>query len=187
MKKVKEYQNNIIDDGTIGHSSRVSALCSVMGELAGMSRTSIDRLVQLAGIHDIGKIKIPSEILMKPGPLTDDEYIIVKNHVQYSADILAVFGFTESDIRPVLEHHERCDGSGYPKGLVADEISKEGKILGVMDVFEALYSKRPYKEPWSCTKIKEYFKENKTMCSEIVSVLLEHFDEFCEVLKEKDD
>jgi len=188
MKRVIKYQNKNIDKFVFSHSLRVSKLCEKLSILVGLSKKDIDEFKFLADIHDIGKIKIPNKILMKPGSLTKDEFIIVKKHVQYALDILSTFGFNESDIRPIIEHHERCDGSGYPKGLVEKEISTEGKILGIIDVFEALYSKRPYKEPWSRDKIKKYFKENREkFCDKIFIIFLEHFDEFCNELDELDD
>ena len=102
-------------------------------------------LMSAGYLHDIGKIIVPMEILSKPGKLSPEEYNLVKNHVQAGYDLLKDVVFPWAIARPVLEHHERLDVSGYPNGLIGDHISLEGRILAVADTMEAMSSHRPYR------------------------------------------
>ena len=106
---------------------------------------------QAAPLHDVGKIGIPDQILLKPGKLTDEEFVVMKTHTNIGAKLLAN---GHSDLvrlaeRIALSHHERWNGNGYPQGLSGKDIPIEGRILAVVDVFDALTHARPYKEPWT--------------------------------------
>jgi HD-GYP domain-containing protein (c-di-GMP phosphodiesterase class II) len=101
-------------------------------------------------LHDIGKLSIPEAILQKPGPLDDDEYDVVKQHPERGRELLTELGgFDDSVGRLVLDHHERLDGSGYPRALVGDELDLSTRILAVCDVYDALVSRRAYRPAWS--------------------------------------
>ena len=132
------------DSGTARHSQTVGRLCEMMGEQIGLDEDRVQRL-RLAGIlHDIGKIGVPDSILCKPGPLTTDEFAQMKRHPELGARILSSREL--DDVRDwILAHHERPDGTGYPKGITADEIPLEAAIVAVADAYEAMTSDRVYR------------------------------------------
>ncbi len=133
------------DSYTAGHQVRVADLAMAIAKQMGLSGEQIHG-VHLAGVvHDLGKIKIPAEILSKPGRITDIEYSLIKIHSQAGYDILKGINFPWPIAQMVLQHHERLDGSGYPQGLQGDAILLEARILSVADVVEAMYSHRPYR------------------------------------------
>ena len=133
------------DPYTAGHQKRVATLAVAIAKEMGLEDSQIET-IRIAGIlHDIGKIFIPSDILNKPGRLTDMEMGIIKTHPQASYEIIAPINFKTNVAEIVLQHHERIDGSGYPKGLKGKDISIGAKILGVVDVIEAMSSHRPYR------------------------------------------
>lgn len=143
MDLMKEIQKK--DEYTNQHCLDVSRLIKKVSVELGFSDKSIFDLVYAARYHDIGKIKVSDEILNKKGPLTDEEYGEMKNHVLYSYPyIVKYFGNTIADI--AIEHHERLDGSGYPYGLKDKEISPQGKLLAVIDTFDAMTTDRIYKK-----------------------------------------
>lgn len=145
------------DDYTFRHSVNVAVIATVIGEGLGLN---YDELVQLcmAGLfHDIGKIKIDTQIFNKPALLTDSEYEIMKGHSRLSYEFLKdKWDVTSLTKIAVLQHHENEDGSGYPQGLSGEEIHQFSKIIHVADVYDALISKRPYKEPYSTSEAVEY-------------------------------
>jgi HD-GYP domain-containing protein (c-di-GMP phosphodiesterase class II) len=98
-------------------------------------------------MHDIGKIGIPDDILRKPGTLTPEEYQVIKGHPELGVDILGNVHLLAPELAAIREHHERLDGSGYPHGLKGSQISLSGRIVAVADVYDALTSHRPYREP----------------------------------------
>jgi HD-GYP domain-containing protein (c-di-GMP phosphodiesterase class II) len=111
----------------------------------GLEADRLDGLRLSALIHDVGKLAVPAEILAKPGRLTDIEFKLIMQHSQAGYDILAGIEFNWPVAEMVLQHHERCDGSGYPRALKADDILLEAKILAIADVVEAMSSHRPYR------------------------------------------
>ena len=133
------------DPYTGGHQKRVAKLAVAISQKLKFDKEKINAISTAALIHDIGKIEIPASILSKPGALTDLEFSMIKTHSQTGYNLLKKidFGYPVADI--ILQHHERLDGSGYPKGLKNDEILFEAKILSVADVVEAMSSHRPYR------------------------------------------
>ncbi len=134
---------------TGGHAKRLASLCQKVGEIMGLSTKQISNLSLLAQVHDLGKVGIPDHILLKDGPLTMDEWKIMRQHPEKGYRI----AMSSSDLIPVadfiLKHHERWDGTGYPWGLKEEEIRIECRILFVVDAFDAMTSERPYSNPKS--------------------------------------
>jgi putative two-component system response regulator len=133
------------DPYTAGHHCRVSELACAMGRELGLSLPAIEVLRLAAFVHDIGKVGIPTEILSKPGKLSETEMSLVRIHCQIGFDILKNVKFPWPIAEIVFQHHERINGSGYPLGLKGPQILLEAKILGVADVVEAMSSHRPYR------------------------------------------
>lgn len=150
------------DDYTFFHSTNVAILSVVIGVELGFARKDLYELCLAGLLHDIGKTCIPDPILNKPGPLTHQEYELVKMHPSEGYDIIK----KKMPLIPVrsyigiLQHHERMDGSGYPNGLVGDKISLFGKILAIADVYDALTSDRPYRKGWVPSEGLEYLFGN---------------------------
>lgn len=133
------------DPYTAGHQRRVAKLACAIAEKIGMSDARI-RGVEMAGeIHDLGKISIPAEILSKPSKLTSLEFKIIKHHPKTGYDILKEIDFSWPIAEVIYQHHERLNGSGYPRGLRGEEILLEARIIAVADVVEAMVSHRPYR------------------------------------------
>ena len=136
------------DEATDGHTRRVALLAVQVGELLGLSPSRLRRLALGGILHDIGKLRVPDGILKKPGPLTDDEFRIIRRHPEWGAALLAELGFAPEVRAIVRDHHERLDGSGYPHGLPAHRIGLESRIVAVCDVYDALVSPRVYRDAW---------------------------------------
>ena len=138
------------DTSTEEHTRRVATLAVQIGEQLGCSAPRLRSLAIGALLHDIGKLSLPTAILQKPAALDDDEYEIVKLHPERGHELLGELGgFDESVTRLVLDHHERLDGSGYPRGIGSDELDLATRILAVCDVYDALVSDRVYRAAWS--------------------------------------
>jgi putative two-component system response regulator len=132
------------------HTQRVGELAALLAAHLGMAQDEVELLRRAAPLHDVGKIGIPDAILLKPGRLSDEEYATMKEHVDVGVRLLAQ-GQSELMVlaeRVALSHHERWDGSGYPRGLAGDEIPLVGQIVAVADVFDTLINVRPYKTAW---------------------------------------
>ena len=136
------------------HTQRVGELCGLIAAQMDLPRDEVELLRRAAPLHDVGKIGTPDHILLKPGRLTEDEFAAMQRHVDVGAKLLAK-GHSKLMVlaeRVALTHHERWDGSGYPRGLVGDDIPIEGQIVAVADVFDTLINKRPYKPAWPVTQ-----------------------------------
>lgn len=133
------------DPYTAGHEERVAAIAVKIAKHMGLDEQRVNGLELAAIIHDIGKIKIPTEILSKPSRLSKAEFEIIKTHPEAGANFIRNIDFEWPIADIVEQHHERIDGSGYPKGLVGTEILLEARILGVADTLEAAASHRPYR------------------------------------------
>jgi len=142
----------IKDPYTAGHQKRVAKLASEIAGQMGLSVEDVDG-VRISGLlHDIGKIAIPAEILSKPGKITVDEYNLIKTHPEIGYQILKGIEFSWPVANTVLQHHERMDGSGYPRGASGESIDIGARILGVADVVEAMSSHRPYRPAFGIDK-----------------------------------
>jgi HD-GYP domain-containing protein (c-di-GMP phosphodiesterase class II) len=138
------------DTSTEKHTRRVAALAVEMGERLGLSAGRLRSLAIGGLLHDMGKLSVPDTILQKPGPLDDDEFAHIKLHPQRGRELLAELGgFDEAVKRLVLDHHERLDGGGYPRGLGAGDLDLETRILALCDVYDALVSPRVYRPAWT--------------------------------------
>ncbi|GAB5605769.1 hypothetical protein TK5_18490 [Sideroxyarcus sp. TK5] len=124
-----------------------------------MSRDSIESLIIGAFLHDVGKIGIPDQILLKPGRLTAEEFEIMKTHVAHGSEIIQDSNWLKRARDVVLFHHEKFDGSGYPHGIHGKNIPLAARLFAVADVFDALMSRRPYKEPMSLEEALKVLQE----------------------------
>ncbi|MBF0175590.1 MAG: response regulator [Magnetococcales bacterium] len=151
------------DNETGLHVIRMSHYCRTMAPLAGLSTEEADLLFQSAPMHDIGKIGIPDHILLKPEALTSGELQIMRRHPEIGAGIIGQHDsiLLETARQVALTHHEKWNGSGYPRGLAGQDIPMVGRITAVADVFDALTSMRPYKAPWSVEKTLAWMQEEK--------------------------
>jgi len=133
------------DPYTAGHQQRVTQLSiAIMREL-GATPESLESLILASQIHDIGKISVPSELLSKPTRLTKEEFELIKKHPETGREILNGFDFGMPIAEIIYQHHENCDGSGYPQGITDKEILTESKVIRVADTVEAMASHRPYR------------------------------------------
>ncbi len=135
------------DDSTYAHAVNVSLICNMLARWLNFSEEDIKMVTMCGLLHDVGKIKIPSEIIKKPGKLTEEEYTIVKRH---SLEGYKILNGQKVDIQiqyAALMHHERCDGSGYPRGLHREQISPFAKIVAIADVYDAMTANRVYRGP----------------------------------------
>ncbi|MEI7547261.1 MAG: HD domain-containing phosphohydrolase [Actinomycetota bacterium] len=143
---------------TVDHPLRVGDLAADLAEQLGCEPEYVERLRMAARLHDIGKIAIPDTILMKPGPLTPEEFEVVKTHTTYGAEILS--GSSSPTVQlaeeVALNHHEQWGGGGYPSGLAGDAIPFSGRIVAIADVYDALISARPYKRAWTALEAVHY-------------------------------
>jgi HD-GYP domain-containing protein (c-di-GMP phosphodiesterase class II) len=138
------------DASTEEHTRRVAALSVEMGERLGLSAGRLRSLAIGGLLHDMGKLSVPDAILRKPGPLDDDEFAQIKLHPQRGRELLSELGgFDETVQRLVLDHHERLDGRGYPRGLEGGDLDLETRILALCDVYDALVSPRVYRPAWT--------------------------------------
>jgi len=136
------------DSDTNAHNYRVTLSAIALAEKIQLDRKRVQALVKGSFLHDVGKIGVSDNILLKPGKLDQDEFAEMKKHVLYGVDIIKSSHWLEDGSDVVRYHHEKFDGSGYPQGLVGEEIPVIARIFAIVDVFDALASKRPYKAPF---------------------------------------
>ena len=148
------------DKETLGHSSRVSSQTLQLAAALGMSEEELVHVRRGSLLHDIGKMGIPDQILLKPGPLSDQEWVIMRLHPTFAHQLLEPIEY----LRPALAipycHHEKWDGSGYPRGLKGEEIPLAARIFAVVDVWDALTSDRPYRPAWSPERALEQIRND---------------------------
>ena len=167
------------DPYTSGHQQRVAHLAKTIAEELKLPESQIESIYMAAGIHDIGKISLPAEILVKPIPLSDIEISLVQTHAQAGYDILKGIEFPWAIAEIVLQHHERMDGSGYPRGLAGDDIVFEARIICVADVVETMASHRPYRPSIGMDKALEEIANNRCVLydPQVVDACLKIFNE----------
>ncbi len=137
------------DSDTNIHNYRVTLYSVRLGEKIGISKAAMQGLIKGAFLHDVGKIAITDTILLKPGKLTDGEFEIMKTHVGHGMDIISGYDWLKDAEDVVRFHHERFDGNGYPSRMMGEDIPQNARIFAIADVFDAITSRRPYKEPFS--------------------------------------
>jgi putative nucleotidyltransferase with HDIG domain/PAS domain S-box-containing protein len=162
-----------------GHQRRVAELAVAIAREMGFSLSQQEGMKVAALLHDIGKIAIPTEILSKPGLISDLEAELIKSHCQVGFDLLQGVNFPWPVQQTILQHHERLDGSGYPAGLMGDDIIPEAKILGVADVVEAMIYERPYGPAQSIDEALDEIGQQSSILydPEIVNICLALFRE----------
>ena len=167
------------DPYTSGHQHRVSQLATSIAQELKLPPNKLEGIRIAALVHDIGKISIPAEILSKPTKLNEIEYNLIKDHSQIGYDILKTIDFPWPVAQIILQHHEKINGSGYPRGLKGDEILLEAKIICVADVVEAMSSHRPYRPALGIDKALEEISKNKGILyvPEVVDACLKIFKE----------
>lgn len=163
------------DQETSGHTERVTELTLRLARALGVPEEELDHIRRGAILHDIGKIAIPDAILLKPGPLTEEEWAVMKKHPVYAYEWLSGIPFLKKALEIPYLHHERWDGSGYPLGLKGREIPLSARIFAVADVYDALTSDRPYRKAWPKEKALAYLKEQagRLFDPEVVAAFLD--------------
>jgi putative nucleotidyltransferase with HDIG domain len=149
------------DSDTDSHNYRVTIISVKLAETCGLPKDDIRRLIKGAFLHDVGKIGIEDEILHKPGRLTEDEFRSMQKHVAYGIDIVNKAEWIKEAVDIVGYHHEKFDGSGYDTGIEGEEVPKIARIFAIADVFDALCSRRPYKEPFSYDKTIDIIRSGR--------------------------
>ncbi len=147
------------DKETQGHSERMLELSERLGRRMGLNEKQLEDLRYGVLLHDIGKMAVPDSILNKPGPLNDDEWAIMRQHPQFAYDLLSKIPFLKGAMDVIYCHHERWDGSGYPRGLKGEQIPLYARIFAIVDVWDALTNDRPYRRAWSIEKALAYLQE----------------------------
>jgi putative two-component system response regulator len=167
LSRAAEYR----DPETGAHVLRMAHYSKLIAQRLGLPEVFQDLLFHSAPMHDIGKVGTPDNILLKPGKLTDDEMVIMRQHAEIGHEILRDSPSPVLQMAAIiaLSHHERFDGSGYPQGLVGHDIPLAGRIVAVADVFDALTSERPYKRAWPVEEAVKYMRDQAE----------KHFDPSC--------
>jgi len=163
IRDVTEAMGRIVesrDPYTQGHEERVALVSGMIAREMGLSEDEVAAAETAALVHDVGKLAVPAEILNKPGKLSEVEFNLIKEHSEQGYEILKGVDFGAPIAEIVLQHHERMDGSGYPRGLVGDEICIEARVLCVADVVEAMASHRPYRPAVGLEPAIEELKSN---------------------------
>jgi response regulator RpfG family c-di-GMP phosphodiesterase len=146
------------DRETEGHSRRVTDLTLRLAQRVGFDETRLEHVRRGALLHDMGKLAIPDHILLKPGPLSDDEWVVMRQHPEFARNLLTPIEF----LRPALEipfcHHERWDGAGYPSRLRGEQIPLAARLFAVVDVWDALRSDRPYRPAWPTDRVLDHIR-----------------------------
>ncbi|ADN08094.1 HD-GYP domain-containing protein [Sulfurimonas autotrophica] len=173
---------------TKNHTKRVATLSALIAKEYGLSDEDVKMIKMTSPLHDIGKVGISDSVLLKPGKLTQDEYKIMKTHAELGYTVLkhSDRSIIKSAATIARYHHEKYDGTGYPAGLKGEEIPIFARIVAIVDVFDALLSKRVYKEKWNDNKTKEFiaFQRGKQFDPKLVDIILKNFDKYAKLVKE---
>ena len=167
MSRAAEFR----DPETGAHIQRMAHYSQLIARELGLDEATQKLILEAAPMHYVGKIGIPDQILLKPGKLTPEEFAVMKDHARLGYELLKGSGseILRAGAEVAISHHEKYDGSGYPKGLKGNEIPIFGRIVAVADVFDALTSERPYKKAWSLDDAKKFLEEGQGS----------HFDPLC--------
>jgi PAS domain S-box-containing protein len=167
------------DSETQGHTSRLVDLTIQLAQKVGIPESEFSHIRRGILLHDIGKMGIPDAILLKPGPLTDEEWEVMKRHPEYAYNLLIDVPHLRSATEIPLYHHERWNGSGYPHGLKGEEIPLAARVFSVVDIWDALTNDRPYRKAWPAEKAKAYLSEqsNILLDAQVVQAFLELLDD----------
>ncbi len=162
------------DHETAGHSERVAQMAVFLATELGVPEKDLNDIRRGALLHDIGKLAVPDAILQKQGPLTEAEYMIVRQHIQYAKEMLAPIEFLKPVVEIISNHHERWDGLGYPKALKGDEIPLAAQVVSIAGVFDALRSDRPFRKAFSEKEAVRFIREEsgKMFNPQVVSAFL---------------
>jgi putative nucleotidyltransferase with HDIG domain len=147
------------DQETQGHTRRVTQLAEKLASRMGVVGDAMAHLWRGALLHDIGKMSIPDRILKKDGPLNDEEWAIMRKHPEYAYEFLVHIDYLQPALEIPYSHHEKWDGTGYPRGLKGEEIPLSARIFALVDVFDALTSDRPYRKAWSKVEAVTYIRD----------------------------
>jgi len=159
---------------TAGHSQRVVELTVTLASLMGIPEDELVHVRRGALLHDIGKMGLPDSILLKPGKLTEEEWVVMRQHPRYAYKLLSGIHYLKPALVIPLFHHERWDGSGYPHGLQGEEIPLSARIFAVIDCWDALMSNRPYRPAWPEEEVRAYLRKEggKSFDPNVVDVFL---------------
>ena len=146
------------DKETEGHTQRVTEMTIKLARAAGITEAELVHIRRGALLHDIGKMGVPDHILLKPGKLTDEEWVAMRKHAIFAFELLSPIAYLHPALNIPYCHHEKWDGSGYPRGLKGEQIPLEARLFAIVDVWDALRSDRPYREGWSKEKVAEHIK-----------------------------
>lgn len=160
------------DKETEGHTLRVTAMTEQLARAFGIGEADLMNIRRGSLLHDIGKMGVPDAILFKPGPLTEQEWAIMRLHPGYAYELLKPIRYLQAALAIPYAHHEKWDGSGYPRGLKGEAIPRAARIFAVVDVWDALSSNRPYRRAWEPAQVREYLCEQsgKHFDPEVVEV-----------------
>ena len=164
---------------TRDHSDRVMRMTLALARLAGIRDEELRRIRFGALLHDIGKLALPDAILIKPGPLTEDEIAVMRTHPQVGHDLLQQVDFLRDAVDIPYNHHERWDGGGYPRGLRAEQIPLAARVFSVVDVWDALSFPRVYKPAWPEDEVIAYLRKiaGSQLDPSLVALFLANYDE----------
>lgn len=176
------------DEDTAEHIIRMSRYSALLAKKYGLPKKQVQNILYASPMHDIGKMGIPDNILLKTGKLTNEEFDTIKTHTTIGADILSHSHskILQAGYTIALTHHEKWDGTGYPNGIQGNDIDITGRIAALADVFDVLTSSRPYKDPYPIEVALEIIKEGKGkhFDPDLVDILEEHINEFLEIQHE---
>lgn len=179
------------DNETGMHVIRMSIFCKSLALAAGLGEERAELILNASPMHDVGKIGIPDRVLLKAGKLDDEEFTLMQSHTEIGAEIIGEHHTELMQLARLIAetHHEKWDGTGYPKGLKGDGISIEGRICAISDVFDALTSERPYKQPWPTKEAAQYINDNAGVFfdPDLVKVFNEILPEWLEIQEQFPD
>jgi len=173
------YAAEARDPYTECHLTRIKAISQAIASRIGIEGEELEAIGYGAIVHDLGKLRIPDSILCNPGSLSDEEWATMKRHPEWGAEIIGENSFYDVARQVALSHHERWDGSGYPRGLAGEEIPVAARIVAVADVYDALTSTRPYKKAWPVERalVELMRMRGKTLCPRSVDVFMQLWNE----------